>query len=204
MRVSRLAPDDLPEIVSVFCDAFRDYPVMRYVVGPGHADYDRRLRELIHYFTLRRVSQGAPLFGVFDGGDLLAAATTTLPQEPEMPEEVVAYRDALWRSLGDDARQRYEAYAGATKAFDIGRPHHHLNMIGVRRAHAGRGFGRLLLDAVATIAHDDSASAGVTLTTETPRNVTLYEHVGYRVVGHARVSPDLETWGLFRERAPRQ
>jgi hypothetical protein len=37
----------------------------------------------------------------------------------------------------------------------------------------------------------------VSLTTEVPQNVRLYEHFGYEVVGHARVSPELETWGLF-------
>ena len=26
----------------------------------------------------------------------------------------------------------------------------------------------------------------------------LYEHFGYRVVGHASVPPRLETWGFFR------
>jgi hypothetical protein len=43
-----------------------------------------------------------------------------------------------------------------------------------------------------------SKSRGVTLTTEDPANVALYEHLGYEVVGHARISPELETWGLFR------
>ena len=39
---------------------------------------------------------------------------------------------------------------------------------------------------------------GVTLTTEDPSNVPLYEHFGYQVVGHARVAPGLESWGFFR------
>jgi hypothetical protein len=39
---------------------------------------------------------------------------------------------------------------------------------------------------------------GVSLTTEYPANVPLYERVGYTVVGHAVIAPGLETWGFFR------
>jgi hypothetical protein len=31
--------------------------------------------------------------------------------------------------------------------------------------------------------------------------VKLYEHFGYRVVGHKRVGPGLETWGMFQGRS---
>jgi hypothetical protein len=44
----------------------------------------------------------------------------------------------------------------------------------------------------------DPASAGVTLNTEDPRNVALYQHLGYEIIGHAAVAAELETWGFFR------
>jgi len=47
MSVQIISPDRLDEIVDVLCDAFHDYPVMRYLVGPGHADYDVRLQRLL-------------------------------------------------------------------------------------------------------------------------------------------------------------
>jgi hypothetical protein len=43
----------------------------------------------------------------------------------------------------------------------------------------------------------DPESAGVLLTTETPGNLPLYEHFGYRILGQARVD-ELTTWTLFR------
>ena len=73
-----------------------------------------------------------------------------------------------------------------------------LSMIGVRHSHAGRGLARLLLDEVHALAEADATSSGVSLTTETQRNLPLYEHFGYRITGHARVSAELETWGFFR------
>ncbi len=54
------------------------------------------------------------------------------------------------------------------------------------------------MDHVHLMSRQDASSEGVTLTTEDPANVPLYEHFGYRVVGHARLSPELDTWGFFR------
>jgi hypothetical protein len=168
-----ISPDRLDEIVDVLCDAFHDYPVMRYLVGAAHADYDVRLRRLIGFFAYRRGRMGAPYLGVSEGNELVAVAAFTLPVEPEIPADVVARRDALWRDLGDDARIRYDTYANTTKAFTIAAPHHHLNMIGVRHAHMGRGFARPLLDEMARRSREDANSASVSLTTELPQNVTL-------------------------------
>jgi ribosomal protein S18 acetylase RimI-like enzyme len=77
-------------------------------------------------------------------------------------------------------------------------PHHHLNMIGVRRTHFGRGLGGQLMDAVHELASADAASYGVSLNTESESNVALYEHLGYQLQGRARVSDDLQTWAFFR------
>jgi GNAT superfamily N-acetyltransferase len=185
------------EIVDVLVDAFAGYPVMRYVLGTG-GGYDDRLRRLVGFFVGRRLRQGGPGLGVREGGAVVAAAVLTRPVEPEMPAAVARMRDELWRNLGEAARQRYDAYVAAARTFDIGRPHHHLNMIGVGTSHQGRGLARPLLEAVRQMSADDPASAGVSLTTELSRNVTLYQRFGYAVTGHVRVAPELETWGMFR------
>ena len=196
---SLMAPGPgLEDVVDVMFDAFHDYPVMRFVVGAGHSDYDDRLRKLIGFFVFRRVRHGGPLFGIRDGDRVVAAAACTRPVEPETPADVSTCRDAVWRDLGDETRARYDAYAAATKPFFTTEPHHHLNMIGVRHSHMGRGLARPILEAVAGLSLADPGSHGVSLTTELPKNLTLYEHFGYRVVAHTRVSPDLETWGLYR------
>jgi GNAT superfamily N-acetyltransferase len=107
-------------------------------------------------------------------------------------------REAVWADLGNAARARYEAFGRAWEPLDAREPHIHLNMIGVRRACRGRGFARVLLDHVQEMSRRTEGSRGVSLTTEDPGNVPMYEHVGYEVVAHARIAPELETWSMFR------
>ena len=198
LQLEVLGPDDVPAILDVFCDAFADYPVMRYVLGPeGHSP--SRLRQLIGYFVLRRVRLGGPMFGARTAdGTLAGVATMTVPVESVAPPDLLAARDRVFEALGQDCRARHDAYAKAATLFGSIGPHHHLNMLGVRRARHGQGVGRRLLTAVSDLANADPRSAGVSLTTETRENVKLYEHCGYEVVGEARVADSFQTWGLFR------
>lgn len=185
-------------IVDVLCDAFRDYPVMRYVLGEA-ADYDARLRVLVDLFVHARVHRDEPMLGIDDGsGRLVAAAIVSRSWDDRQPEALVAHRERTWRALGTDAAARYGAFGDATRRFAIAEPHHHLNMIGVRRSHRGRGLAGTLLRAVHELARADGRSRGVSLTTEDAANLGLYRHFGYRVVGHARVGEGLETWTLYR------
>ncbi|CAN5865308.1 hypothetical protein BH24ACI5_BH24ACI5_24770 [soil metagenome] len=196
-RVEPLTLDRLDDVVDVFADAFHDYPVMRFTVGT-EGDVAARVRRLIRLFVTRRTARGGPMYGVPGAGAGLAGATLlTLPVEPPPPAHVAEISAAAWCELGDAARLRYDAYAAASSFFGALPPHHHLNMIGVRRAAAGTGLGRRLLDAVRRLSEEDPHSAGVSLTTENPRNVELYSHFGYELIGHAPVAPGLETWGLF-------
>ncbi len=196
---TRLNAAALPDVIDVMADAFRDYPVMRFVVGPD-GDVAARTRRLIELFVTRRLRRGGPMFGVVDprSGALAAAAILTLPVEPPPPDDLAPWVDGVWAELGADAFDRYQQYAASWPVIEP-TPHHHLNMIGVRRGHAGQGLARPLLATVAALAEDDPGSSGVSLTTEVARNVQLYAHFGYQVVGHTQVAPTLETWALFKK-----
>jgi GNAT superfamily N-acetyltransferase len=203
MTVMTLSFDQLVEIVSVLSDAFQDYPVMRYVLGPDvpgvGAPYKVRLHRLVQLFVSARAYRNEPMMGVRDAsGGLVAAAVMSLPKSPTPLPAFIALREAVWAELGPEARSRYDAYVAAANFFAAMPPHHHLNMIGVRRAQQRSGLAREVLDAVHRLPSEDPESAGVSLTTERFENVAFYERFGYKVVGHARVGPELETWGLFR------
>lgn len=204
MTVTPLAFDHLVEIVSVLADAFHDYPVMRYVLGPDARDsgapYPVRLHRLVQLFASGRAYRQDPMLGLRDdGGALIGAAVMTQPKPSPPPPAFVALRESIWAELGAAPRSRYDTYAAAADLFAAVGPHHHLNMIGVRRAYQGLGKGGELLAAVHDLATADPDSAGVSLTTERSQNVVLYERFGYRVVGHVRVAHGFETWGMFRD-----
>jgi len=197
--VEHLSIDRLDDVVDVFADAFHDYPVMRFTVGPD-GNVDARVRRVIRFFVTRGTTRGGPLYGVHGVGaasGLAGAILVTLPAGPSPPPDVAELSAAAWRDLGEEARLRYDAYTAAASFFGELPPHYHLNMIGVRRAHAGTGLGRRLLETVRRLSEEDLQSAGVSLATERPRNVELYRHFGYEVVGHAQVGPGLATWGMF-------
>lgn len=200
LPVSTLPGTRAREAVETLADAFHDYPVMRYVIGNAGDDYDRRLDLLIGVFVGRRVAHGHPILAVEQESAVLGVATLTPPGEHGNPAsaEFEARRDALWRELGEDAKARMEALVAVWERLSIPGPQWHLNMLGVRGPHAGRGLGRILMDEVHRISREDPGSAGVSLSTELPSNVLLYQHCGYEVRHHERVSEDLETWVLFR------
>ena len=120
------------------------------------------------------------------------------PNGPPSPPELGTEREAVWADIGQQARSRYEAFGDACAPLLATEPHIHLNMIGTLRAARGRGYGRTLLEYVHAISKRDPNSGGVSLTTEDPANVPLYESFGYEITGHARVSADVETWAFYR------
>jgi len=198
MPVTTLSPARADAALTVLCEAFHDYPVMRFVLGAG-PDYDRRLRTLIGFFVTARILREDLILGCTDNrGDLAAVALVTLPVRGDPPEALAVRREAVWQELGSAERTRYEAFGAAAQEFHIGAPHHHLNMIGVRPSHLGRGHANPLLHQVHALADQDPNSCGVSLSTESERNVKLYEHFGYHRLGYARVAAELETWAMFR------
>jgi len=200
MTVRPLSADRFDATVTVFCDAFRDYPVMRYVIGAAGHYYDPRLRQLIGYFTESRFARQYPVLGIEAGeGTLVAAANINPPCGSPAPPSLKQTYENLRAALGGEAIARLDAFVDTCAPFEPEAMHYHLGMIGVSHAEQGRGHARRLLDALHRMSRDDPESSGVSLTTETPRNLPLYEHFGYRVLGHG-ATPDggLETWTLFR------
>jgi GNAT superfamily N-acetyltransferase len=184
------------DVIRVVCDAFADYPIMRYVLGEG-GDYRERLRRLIGFFAGARFLRDDAIVGIAVGGELRGAALCSLPDRMP-PPELDQLRERTWSALGPDARQRYDRCVEVWTPLGVAEPNIHLNMLAVPPRHQGQGLGRRLLDEVHALSRARSDSRGVTLTTELETNVGLYRHVGYRVVGRGTIAPGLETWGMYR------
>jgi len=184
-------------VVSVLCDAFREYPAMVHALKGTGVQYDETLRELIGYFTDYRLSLGWPVLGVQDRDQLVAVALVNPPlRDPVSP--TLQPRFERWRGgAGKPILERFRGFVTATDPFEPDEPFYFLSLLGVPRRYQGHGYARLLLDAVHDLSRDDPASGGVVLTTETADNVRLYEHFGYRVLGQAWVE-DIPSWLLHR------
>lgn len=195
--ISRIPSQNSNRVANTLCDAFFDYPVMHYVLGAEAADYGHRLQRLINLFVAARVLRDEPMFGVHAGSELVAAMTTSVP-DGRQDAQFAVLREAVWRELGPAARARYAKCTAAWEEIGGIMPQVHVNMIGVLPTHRGTGLARRLLHEAHELARLSGHAEGVTLTTEDPRNVAFYQHLGYHIVGHASIAPELETWSFFR------
>lgn len=107
--------------------------------------------------------------------------------EPIGPEPLGEYVSdgRCWVATDDDAPVGYavvDVIDGAA----------HIEQISVMPSHQGRGYGRALIDVVATWARAHELHA-LTLTTfdDVPWNRPLYEHLGFRVVPISELSAAL-------------
>jgi GNAT superfamily N-acetyltransferase len=200
VEIVSLGTDRVPEAVNVLCDAFHDYPVMRFIIGED-AEYDDKLTRLVTMFVSARALRKSPVLGALDSsGDIVGVATVSIPDEGPTPPEFTVLRDEVWQRLGLAAQRRYDRYGEICMRFEPQNPHHHLNMLGVGRSHTGQGLARPLLEAVHDLCRKHPGSQGVSLSTELPDNVRLYEYFQYRVIGNALVTGELETWVLYWSR----
>ena len=186
-------------VLGPLCEAFADYPVMRHVLGAA-GDYEPRLRTLVGFFLLARVLRKDPILAAYDGDQVCGVAICTLPGLAGPPDLDEA-REWTWAKLGADARERYDRWVHIWGPLNPAEPNIHVNMLGVPPRYQGRGLGRLLLERVHAMSREHPESQGISLTTESAANVPFYERLGYRVLGHARIGPGLESWGFFRPTA---
>ena len=198
VEILALTEDSEANVVDVLCDAFYDYPVMRYVMGPGSPDYDCAIRTLIGLFVKARVFRQELLLGAPGKDRLDAAAIVSRSDGPPSPPEFYTFRERVWTELGREAEARYDALGEAWAPLQVEGSHLHLNMIGVRGSAQGRGLARKLLDRVHELSATEPESHGVSLSTEVEANVALYKHFGYELIGESRIEPHLRTWGLYR------
>lgn len=195
--IERLSPSQRNEAVELLCAAFRDYPVMRFVLGDAGDDHEARLRELIGFFCDKRLTRGWPVLALREEGRCAGVALVSEPEPVPAPPALLAAHFRLRNRLGDDAMDRLAAFEEATDRFEPAEPHHLLGVLGVHPDFQRRGFARRLLDEVASLARRHPTSAGVWLTTEDPGNVPFYLGQGFRNVGEVDVGR-LHSWAFVR------
>lgn len=197
LRIEPLGRRDADAVLDVLCESFATYPVMRHTLGEPRPE-PRRLRTLIHLFASGRWLREHPVLGARDAaGRLLGVATLTPPGElAPPPPELEALAASTWAALGADARRRYDDMRRVWSTTSTQGAWWHLNMLGVRPSHTGRGIGERLLRAVCELAAADAGAQGVDLTTEDAAHLDFYRRRGFTVFAHADVAEGLHTWTL--------
>jgi GNAT superfamily N-acetyltransferase len=108
--------------------------------------------------------------------------------EPPAAERLVAYAEAgrCWVAVADDGTTTGYAVVEIVDGCA------HVEQLSVLPDHQGQGLGRRLLEAVEAWAQRDGLAA-LTLTTfaEVPWNRPLYEHLGFRTLDAAELTPGL-------------
>lgn len=193
--IELLNRDAKNEVVEVLACAFRDYPVMRFILRSAGSDYEKHLNALVGFFTEARFARDNMVFGIRENGTLIAAALLDQPEQRSW-SDIRKELDKLQSVIGEDAYGRFQKYEAASAKAEPSEPHYFLGMIGARPEHHGKGYGRILLDRVQDISSKDARSGGVCLETEKESNVNLYRRFGYQIISE-RDLENLHSWCLY-------
>lgn len=187
----------LDEAVAVLAAAFTDYPVFTFVLPPGVDNRDGKLRAVMRYYAMRRLSRGFPAFALEADGVFRAVILANPPQAEPLPPELLAMEDALIEQLGNDAEMRRRRYEAESDLWEPDTPHFFVGMIAVHPQARRKGHAKRLLQHVHAMSKADPHSRGVALATESADNLPLYQHLGYEIRAQAMIGT-LQTWALWR------
>ena len=192
--VERLTAGDREAAIDVLATSFREYPVMRYVIGKKTPDYDTKLRALIGFYCDKRFVNKWPVLGIRNHDQQLVAIAVVSEPISGPSADLSLLKQNLFKALGKEARLRMEGFEQQSDINEPTGPHYFVGMLGVSTGHQGMGYGKALLLKVRELAVK-AGSAGVCLTTEDPANVPLYEHLGFHELAQAKLG-DFRTWCL--------
>jgi len=106
------------------------------------------------------------------------------PEHADVWDEAIEHVDASApRGTTDDGGMRHERFWGWVASQAPPEPHWHLDSVGVEPGWQGRGIGSALVEFGAERAR--LSNSAIILETGTPRNVPLYERLGFHVVDEA-------------------
>lgn len=177
IEIRAARPDEAPHAIACLVAAFLSDPVARFA-WPSPHDYLRAAPLVVRELGRASFARG----GAHVSADLRAAALW-------LPPGVRPDADALARVLRVTAEPaRLSDLLGILEKMEQwhpGEPHWHLPSIGVDPSAQGRGIGAALLRH--TLARCDAEGLAACLDATNPRNLPLYERLGFVAMGEIRV-----------------
>ncbi len=196
-RVAELGPERFEQAAAILTRALAPYPTMRWVCRREEPGFEERLRAVYDLALAMQRAEGQPTLGILEGGRLVGAA---ILYDPGRRLTIRSAVSGLLGGLFSAARStmaRGHHYETLIRRERPREPHHFLSVIGVDPKQQGRGYGRMLMDAIHARADRGPGSSGVCLDTCAPDNRRYYESFGYEVRSRCTTGP-LEQWIMFR------
>ena len=179
--------NDVPTLAETMSAAFQDDPVMSWLL-PDERERPERLRR---FFDLELRLVGLARGSVWTAADRDGAVISTPPGKWRLPVAVtLSHGPAFTRAFGTRL-----PVAGALLQLmehrHIREPHHYLAYVGVVPARQGQGLGTQLM--LPTLRRCDERGLPAYLEATSPRNVALYERLGFEILDELRLrdSPPL-------------
>lgn len=192
--ITELSHKCLEEASHVLARAFENDPMVNYVLGK-HTPEQRRA--YFAYMCELHCDLEWPVLGYLDHSKLAGLVCVNTPDVKEWPASIVSNYTRLGGQIGQDAIRRLEAYTQLSNRLRPKEPHYYIGVIGVDPDYRGKGYGKLLLDAVQEISRKNPASVGVALDTESTDSLNFYEHNGYHTIAQDKLESN-QVWLLLR------
>jgi GNAT superfamily N-acetyltransferase len=179
-RIEKLSEADLLLAAQALTNAFMNDPLQQYVFPD---DAVRKIRSIPHFEAVVRYGV---LFGeVYTTEDYGGAVVWLRPGEtlvtPEKAEK--SGLASLPATIGDAEFTRFISVLDFADQFhkqDMPAPHWYTMVIGVDPAFQGKGYGSSLLSPI--LKEAEKTNTPVYLETAQPKNVSFYQHMGFRLI----------------------
>jgi ribosomal protein S18 acetylase RimI-like enzyme len=182
----RASGNDIEHIARLFAASFMRDPVFDWMVKTGEG----RLPALANFFRWVLKAQTIAPGETWMRPDGLAAAAWIPPGVEDSSSffiDQLRLTPLLMQLTGVSRLSRGVALAGAMDDHPS-EPHFYLAFVGVAPNRQRRGMGTALLEE--TLARVDKAGAPAYLENSNPKNLPLYQRLGFRVIKEVRARPE--------------
>jgi ribosomal protein S18 acetylase RimI-like enzyme len=203
-RVALVFPEHYPDAAGVLSRAFVDDPLINALAPEPREPVERarRLTGLFEVVLRFQRRDGQPVFGVFEGGRLIAAAVVEGTMHSSAGATVASGLftvPAMVRAVGWGGVRRSIKLLDTLTRNHPPRPHLYLNILGVEPSFQGRHCGIAILKHLSELVQGRSDLDGVYLETATEANVAYYTRNGFEVIGEF-YPLGVRMWRMFQAR----
>jgi GNAT superfamily N-acetyltransferase len=171
----RVEPDGA--IAEVVGRAFVTEPMMAWPLGGQSDDLEERCIRFHSLFLAPMIGRGI-IWETTDGQGVLALVP---PERQKALDDALRVKDLRTHDVFDDGGHRYELFWEWVASKITSEPLWHLDSVAVAPGLQGRGIGSALIE----FGLEQVSGTAMVLETGTPRNVVLYERLGFNVVEEA-------------------